>query len=117
MSLAPFYRGDTKEYPFSFTFNGAPVDISGKKLYFTLKTAIGDPDPGVLQKILGPFSGPAAVAGTGELVLTSTDTAALAPGKYLFDFELVDPAVSPPHVTTLAKGTVTVLADVTITAT
>lgn len=114
MSLPPFYRGDTKTYPFGFTFNGAPVDITGKKLYFTLKTAIGDADPGVLQKVLGPFSGAAAVAGTGELVLTSTETAALAPGKYLFDFELRDEAVSPHHVTTLAKGTLTVLADVTI---
>jgi hypothetical protein len=112
MSLPPFYRGDTKEYPFAFTFGGAPVDISGKKLYFTVKTDIADADgAAVLTKVLGPFTGPEAVAGTGTLVLTSTDTNALL-GKYVFDFELRDETVSPHHVTTLAKGNLTVLADV-----
>jgi hypothetical protein len=117
MSLAAFYRGDTKTYPFTFKVKDSdpvvPIDLTGKTLKFTMKAAKSDPDPGALQKTLGPFSGPDAVAGTGTLVLTSTDTDALTPGKYFFDFQLTDPGTSPPTVQTVGAGSVTVLEDVT----
>ncbi len=119
MSLAPFYRGDTKTYPFSFTdSNGAPINIVGKKLYFTMKAAKGDADPGALQKVLGPFADDAeGQGGTGTLELTSTETNALTPGKFYYDFQLVDPSTSPVGVTTVGAGQVTVLEDITRTTT
>lgn len=119
MSLAAFYRGDTKTYPFTFKVKDSdpvvPIDLTGKVLRFTMKSAKSDPDPGVLQKVLGPFSGPEALAGTGTLVLTSADTDTLAPGKYYFDFQLTDPGTTPVTVTTVGVGTVTVLEDITRT--
>lgn len=116
MSLAAFYRGDTKTYPFSFkTSAGVAIDITGKTLKFTMKTAKADPDPGALQKSLGPFTGQDAIDGIGTLVLDSDETDLLVPGKYYFDFQLTDPGSTPPIVTTVGAGTVTVLEDVTRT--
>lgn len=119
MSLAAFYRGDTKTYPFSFKVKDSdpviPIDLTGKTLKFTMKASKADADPGALQKSLGPFSGAEALAGTGTLVLTSTETNGLAPGKYYFDFQLTDPGTSPPTVQTVGAGTVTVLEDITRT--
>jgi len=117
MSIAPFARGDSKTFPFSFKVKDSdppvPIDISGKHLRFTMKASKDDPDPGALQKTLGPFTGPEAVAGTGTLTLTSTETDGLTPGKYFFDFQLSDPSVSPPYVTTVGQGVIVILQDVT----
>jgi hypothetical protein len=115
--LSDFYRGDTKNWSLTFTKNGSPIDVSNMSLYFTLKQ-----DEEALDNATGSFqvsvTFPAdanSVAGLGSLLLTSTFTNGIAPGTYFYDFQLVDSSASPAVVTTLAKGTVNVLVDITRT--
>ena len=118
MSLSDFYRGDTKNWSLTFTKNGSPIDISNMTLYFTLKEDQDYADnatSGVFQTSTTFPADATSQGGIGSLLLTSTFTNAIPPGAYYYDFQLVDSSVSPSVVTTLAKGTVNVLVDITRT--
>lgn len=116
-TLSDFYRGDTKSWSLTFQKNGSPIDISNMTLYFTLKQdqEAADNDTGVYQASVTFPNDANSQAGLGSILLTSTFTDAIEPGAYYYDFQLVDSSTSPSTVTTLAKGTVNVLIDVTRT--
>jgi hypothetical protein len=116
--LPSFYRGDTKNYNVAFKKDGLGVNVSNQNLTFTLKKRKeqADVDAAFSKTISFPADANSA-AGNGSFVLTSTDTAGIPPGVYFYDFQLVNPAVSPVNVTTLANGKVEVLTDITVAAT
>lgn len=94
--------------------SGVAVDLTGAKLYFTVKTAYADADPGVLQ-LTSPSSGitiDSAAGGLATLTITSTQSGALTVGTYKYDVQLKDSAGT---IKTLVSGTLTVDAQVTIT--
>jgi imidazole glycerol phosphate synthase subunit HisF len=117
-SLPSFYRGDTKTYNVAFKKNGVGIDVSSQNLTLTLKVRKdqADVDAAFNKTITFPIDANSA-AGVGSFVLTSTDTAGITPGVYFYDFQLVNPLVSPVIVTTLASGKVEVITDITIAAT
>lgn len=116
MSLADFYRGDTKSYSLTFTDKlGAPIPLFGKKLYFTLKLNEEDLDTDAKLQVTVTFPDtPDSAAGKGTLSLTAAQTGALDPESYFYDFQLITlGSPDPTAVTTLAKGKVKVLVDIT----
>ena len=113
-NLAPFYRGDTKAFNLSFKdAGGAPIDVTGHELWFTMKRSVTDADAdAVLQKKIIFPSGTASQSGEGTLTLESTETGAIDPGTYYFDIQKVIPE-NPPVVATLMSGKIAVLPDIT----
>ena len=112
-----FYQGDTKSYRFQF---GAGVDITGWKMFFTLKTNETDDDVDAVMQV-------SAVAGDNVLddianglmyvVASSTDTSSVGiiPNtKYHYDFQRVISG-TPPDVKTLIAGKVKVMQGITNT--
>ena len=117
MSLPDFYRGDTKTYQMTFRdVLGNAIPLYGKELRFTLKSDkdLTDQDAELTKTVVFPDDGN-STAGNGSLQLTATETDVLVPGKYYYDFQLVDTTTNPVTVTTLAAGTVKVLTDITRT--
>lgn len=114
-NLPPLVRGDTVPIEINITdVNGSPVNITGDLIFFTLKTdrTQSDAQAALTLKFTVP-TGPYAVAGNVVITLKSTDTAALAAGKYYYDIQWVK-AGTPPIVKTIFMGTVVVLLDSTI---
>jgi hypothetical protein len=114
--IGSFYRGDSKNFRLTFKdSSGVAIDITGFELWFTMKSSVADLDASAaVQKVVTFAAGADATAGIGELALSSVDTA-VTPGIYFYDFQLVDPTATPPIVTTITSGKVTVLQDVTVT--
>lgn len=114
--LKDITRGDTVSY--KMTFRDAdknPIDLTGKLIWFTLKSDLSlSDDDAAIQKVVEP-SGTDAENGNSKIVLSSQDTE-ISPGKYFFDFQLVTPAsvaTDPPVVVTMASGQITIKEDVT----
>jgi hypothetical protein len=112
--LRDIFRGDTKTYKVTFTdADGLPIELFGSELWFTLKKRESDLDADAAFQKQHVFPSDAdSTAGIGFLTLTSDDTGAINPGVYSFDFQRVVPG-SPPVVTTLTKGKVRVVQDIT----
>ena len=113
-NLCGIFRGDT--IPFTFQFNdsdGNPIDISGMKLYFTMKLNKSSPDGEAtdLQDVVTFPTDPASQAGQGNMTIPSTKTQDLSVNRdYFYDFELVDGNI----VSTVGWGQVKVEQDVTL---
>ena len=107
-----FTRGDDLVRQFTITRNGVGIDVSAMKLWFTVKTVSTDSDAEAI--ICNEFTIPTAAAGifTWTLANSITGAAAVVPGSYFYDFQLVA-AVGGP-VTTLVIGKVKILQDITI---
>jgi len=106
--LSDFYRGDTKIIRYVIKRDGTPIDIAGSTTTMTFKQRETDEDPGVIQK-QGVITD--APNGEGTITLTSTDTDVEA-RKYWFDIQFVD---SSGNVSTLLKGEVNIIQDITQT--
>jgi len=108
-------RGDTYRERFVVTdLLGVPIDLTGAKLYYTIKTNYEQPDPGVLQ-LTSPTSGITIVDapnGVAELTITASQTDVLQPMSYLYDMQI---KLQDGTIATLVSGTLTVLPDVTRT--
>lgn len=114
--MKPMRRGDTRTFIVTITDKetGAAVDISGHRLWFTMKALKTDADlAAVLQVSAVMPSNADSVAGIGDLTIASTDTDGLVPGRYYYDLQWVQPG-SPPIVKTIQAGRVRVLADITL---
>ena len=115
-TLAPFYRGDTKAFDLSFKdSSGLPIDISNHELWFTLKASVTDLDAdAAFQKKIVFADSAESQQGIGTLTLTSEETGSIEPGTYYFDIQKVIPD-TPPVVSTLMSGKISVLPDITRT--
>jgi len=110
--LNNFYRGDTRDFAMTFTSNDVAYNITGAKVYFTLKKSKNDTDAqAVLQKTVTSHTDP--TAGKTTLSLSKTDTN-IQPGRYFYDFQVI---TSGGGVYTFLSGDVEVLEDVTRSST
>jgi hypothetical protein len=82
-------RGDDVTYHLAFKDGDDAVDITGWKIYFTLKKNIDDDDDDALIKKETEPAGADAIAGLADIVLLDTDTNDLA-GTYDYDIQYKD---------------------------
>lgn len=108
--LSPLFRGDSREYSLVFTDSaGTAIDISGWKVYFTLKkNALKNDDNAPLKKDVTDHEAP--TEGKTKIVLAPSDTNTLQPGDYVFDIQVKKPN---GDVITVVKGELKLEADVT----
>ena len=118
-TIKEFYRGDTKNYAFDF---GCGVDITGWKIYFTLKEKKGDADSAATVQVFNVAGdNPGDDILDGKMIVTAhaADTASLIPDTtYFYGFQRVAPGYAagvPDDVRTLLTGAVRVLQDITVT--
>lgn len=109
-NLNPLFRGDTREYLLTFKdAEGAAIDITGWKIYFTMKNSSGNNDNNCLIKkdITAHYS---PTEGKSKIVFSSSDTHDLHPGDYYYDIQIkkVDGTIY-----TVAHGKAPILADIT----
>jgi hypothetical protein len=113
--IKEFYRGDTKNYSFDF---GDGVDITGWKIYLTLKEKSDDTDAASAMQVFstaGDNTSDSVLNGKMTLTASSIDTATLIPNtNYHYGFQRLIPG-SPPDVKTLLTGVVRVFQDITLT--
>ena len=112
-------RGDTKPLTATVTTNGVATSLVGGKLFFTAKTDVSNPDPGVFQLTWvdgGASSGitvPTPSSGVANITIPPSATSGL--GAFVqtlqWDLEFVSAA---GDVFSVARGTLTVTPDVTI---
>jgi hypothetical protein len=102
------YRGDTFGLILTFKNNDIPQDITGWTLFFTLKTAVDDPDSSAILKIdWTTHTDP--TNGISTLTLTATQTDALA-GAYYYDIQTKNTSST---IQTILYGTMTFTKDIT----
>lgn len=105
------YRGDK----FSFTFsikdgNGNYVPKTGYTPKAEMRTTADD--AAVAAEFTASLLDQTAAPGAVNIMLTAAETAALAPGKYVWDIQLTNDG-DAEDVTTYLYGDVTVTGDVT----
>ena len=110
-------RGDTVNFTFQFTDddnNDAPIDISGKTLWFTLKLKAKhtDAEAALQHKVVFPNDS-VSQNGIGYMTLEPVLTDPLTIKRHQFDFQLVDDQVSPAVVLTVGRGQLDVVTDIT----
>lgn len=121
-TLGPVKRGDTitlkikVRQPPDISPSGAMQDLTGCKLYATLKLSTDDADPG-LGQVTSPASGividTPATLGTATATFPASVTDGLStPTEVFWDVQLKDAA---GQIRTVADGTMTVQPDVTRT--
>lgn len=118
LDLDPVHRGDT--IPLKVVnikdVDGNNIDITNDEIWFTLKDCLADTDGQAdLQHNETVPAGADATAGTHAFEVPSTLTDLVAPGKYFYDIQWVDPTPNPKRVHTLFYGILEVLEDVTRT--
>lgn len=108
--LNPLYRGDSWEYTLSFTNNdGSKINITGWKIYFTLKKYVWKSDEDAdLKEDITEHSNP--LEGKTKITLTTEDTKNLGIGVYNFDVQVKR---ADETILTVLKGTLEILLDIT----
>ena len=108
--MKPIYRGDNKTYTLSFKDSaGNVIDITGWKVYFTMKQRITQSDDEAAVRIdVTTHDDP--TNGLSSIHLANSQTDDLIPGEYFYDIQVKKP---DEMVTTLVVGKIKVEADVT----
>jgi len=108
--MKPIYRGDNKTYTLSFKDSaGNVIDITGWKVYFTMKQRITQSDDEAAVRIdVTTHDDP--TNGLSSIHLANSQTDGLIPGEYFYDIQVKK---SDEMVTTLVVGKIKVEADVT----
>lgn len=117
MSNFTITRGDTYVEDWTVTDNnGVALDITGGKLYFSVKTDYSVADGSATLALTSPSTGITivdAATGKARLLITAAQTSAMTAGlTYVYDVQFKD---VNGVVTTLDKGKITVEPDVTQT--
>lgn len=109
-ALSPLYRGDSREYSLVFTDSkGAVIDITGWKVYFTLKqNHLIEDGEAVIKKDITNHEAPKE--GKTKIVLAPSDTDNLKPGNYFYDVQIKKPN---GDVVTVVRGSLKIEPDVT----
>lgn len=112
-TLSDIYRGDTKTYKMTFQDSSKkPIPLFGSSIWFTMKKREDDADSrAVIQVKTSPEDTTDSTNGIAYITLTSEDTD-VAVGEYYYDFQLVVPG-TPPIVTTLTTGSMSIVTDIT----
>ena len=101
-----FVRGDTETVSVTMTTDGTTaIDITGRTYSSQLRTA---PDATVVSAT-ATCAVPTGTDGKVNVVFSATSTASLSPGYFYWDLQ----ENASGTITTVLKGQVTVLADVT----
>lgn len=111
--MIQIYRGDTNAFTIICKRGTNAEDLTGAKLYFTVKTNKTDPDSSALLQKDSAGNGitiTQATKGKARLLLTSSDTDVLTPGTYFYDVQI---RTSGNEVYTLFAGEIEVLHDIT----
>lgn len=110
VTLNPLYRGDSREYTLSFIKgDGSKIDITGWKVYFTLKKyAYKSDEEADLKKDVTEHSSP--LDGETKVTLTAADTGELGIGDYNFDIQIKK---DDGAVLTVLRGTLEIMLDIT----
>jgi hypothetical protein len=83
------YQGDDATFALNITENKQPVDITGWKVYFTVKKHYADPDEdAIFKKDVIEHTDP--TQGKTEISLTTEETSAAALGNYYYDVQIKD---------------------------
>jgi hypothetical protein len=106
-------QGATFSQNFTWKVSGNPVNLTG--YLARLKVRDTTRRPSAVNEMISLSSPNAGIilggaAGTIEVTISASSTAAVVAGKYVYDLELVAPNTT---VTRLLKGTFTVLSEVT----
>lgn len=112
VNLKDMVRGDS--YGMTLTFKDklkVPIDVEGRVMTFTMKNHWSQDDVDAkIQKIVDLVApNPSAVLGQVYIVIPPEETN-ITPGRYLYDIQMVDGAI----VTTLLRGHIIVLGDITL---
>jgi len=104
------YRGDNKSYTLAFTDSaGDPIDITGWKIYFTMKRNPNHSDDQAPIKVdVIVHDDPAN--GLTSFNLTNAQTYLLMPGTYYYDIQVKK---AENDILTIVSGEIIVLADIT----
>lgn len=111
-------QGDDLPLNFTFTLDGAPLDVTLWDFYLTIKSAYSDPDTSAKVKINpAGFTKSASIpGGTVDKItvnIPNASTAAMTAGTYYIDLQRVLAGI----VTTLGKGQFIVEDQVTVRST
>jgi len=102
-------RGDDKLIELRFSKDNMPLDITGWKIYFTMKKSKADPDEkAILAKDITEHSDPQN--GITQLFLTNVETAEFKRGDYFYDIQAKD---NEGYIITVLKGKIIVDSDIT----
>lgn len=109
------YRNDTKTLTITFRDEDGVIDITGYKVYFTVRvtstldglTSTHDDSPAVITKTVTSHSDP--TDGVTTVSLSASDTN-LDPATYTFDVQIKDLS---NNITTTQKGDFIIKSDVT----
>ena len=89
MQTISIFRGDDKDFTLTFKTGGTPVNITGWKIYFTVKRSQKDTDDAaVIKKDWTTHSDP--VDGISTFSLSNTETE-ITPALYIADFQIKKP--------------------------
>ena len=104
------YRGDNKSYTLAFTdAAGDPIDITGWKMYFTMKRNPNHSDDQAPIRVdVTAHDDPAN--GLTSFNLTNAQTYLLMPGTYYYDIQVKK---AENDILTIVSGEIIVLADIT----
>ena len=103
-------RGDTHNFKFQrLDNNGNPILSPAEKVYFTMKNSTGTIEP-VLQKTIEEMT--FDENGFYHFTIEPDDTNNLDPRAFVYDVEVIN----GDYKQTISKGSVTIIADVTIPA-
>lgn len=103
------WQGATWSYVLTWKIAGVPVNLSGYTARLQARAAVEDTTTALsISTTAGIALG--GSLGTVTLSRSATETAALEPGRYYYDLEVVS---SGGVVTRLVEGTLTIYAEVT----
>lgn len=109
----PLIAGDDYDHGFRTLRNGVPLDLTGSKLWFTVKSELQDPDSEALLQYTSEdnifISSP--TQGTFTVKFQAADTSSLA-GTWHYDIQA---KLSTDKIITLAYGVIEFLPQVTLT--
>jgi predicted transport protein len=103
-------RGQSKSWTLKFRENGSAVDITGYKIFLTIKSKIDMTDANA--EVAKDITNVTPATGDVPIELTSTDTANLA-GKYYYDIKVITADTLPKSITPII-GTMQFQKNVTI---
>ena len=108
--MKDIYRGDNQTYNLSFTKDdGTPQPITGWKIFFTIKKRLDQSDDDADVKV-DVTEHDDAENGLTSIHLSNGQTDTLIPGSYHYDIQVKK---AEDDITTIVKGKIIVLADVT----